>query len=300
MTVARPSASIASVRADAGLPAQCGAGFKPAHLRDWLDDADAPAFFEVHAENYMGDGGAPHDWLARMCAIRPLSLHGVGLSIGGESAPDPAHLDRLARLIACYRPAMFSEHLAWSVHDGRYFNDLLPLRYDARSLDRVCAHVDLVQSRLGLRMLLENPSRYFAFDDSDIDEPDFLARVVARTGCGLLLDVNNVYVSCHNLGHDPSGYIDALPLQAVGEIHLAGHARDAGTAGPALLIDNHGAPVADAVWDLYADVLARIGPLPTLVEWDNDVPGYAVLRGEVRRADCVLQATRADGIGLCA
>lgn len=300
MSVAPPSASIAAVRAVAGLPTQAGAGFKPAHLHDWLADADAPAFFEVHAENYMGDGGAPHAWLARMRALRPLSLHGVGLSIGGEAAPDVAHLDRLARLVARYQPAVFSEHLAWSTHEGRYFNDLLPLRYDARSLDRVCAHIDLVQSRLGMRMLLENPASYLAFDDSDIDEAVFLDRVVARTHCGLLLDINNVFVSCHNLGADPAQYIDALPLRAVGEIHLAGHTRDAVSDGPALLIDHHGAPVADAVWCLYADVLARTGPLPTLIEWDNGVPGYAILRDEVRHADRLLDATRVRCVGMCA
>lgn len=285
-----PSAtSNALVRADAGLPTQAGAGFKPQHLNDWLNDANPPAFFEVHAENYMGDGGAPHDWLSRMRDLRPLWLHGVGLSIGGASAPDADHLDRLARLIERYQPARFSEHLAWSTHDGRFFGDLLPLVYDAGSLDRVCEHIDRVQSRLGLRMLLENPSSYLAFPASDIDEADFLTAIVRRTGCGLLLDVNNVFVSCHNLGRDPHAYIDALPLHAVGEIHLAGHARDDATA---LLIDDHGAPVADAVWQLYAEVLMRTGTLPTLIEWDNDVPAYRVLRDDVRHADSLLDAAR--------
>ncbi len=289
MTVSPSAASTATVRADAGLPTQAGAGFKSQHLQDWLADPNQPAFFEVHAENYMGDGGAPHAWLSRMCAERPLSLHGVGLSIGGATAPDPAHLDRLAALIERYQPASFSEHLAWSTHDGRFYADLLPLVYDVGSLDRICEHVDWVQSRLGLRMLLENPSTYFAFATSDIDEPDFIAAMIKRTGCGLLLDVNNVVVTCHNQARDPHAYLAALPLHAIGEIHLAGHARD-DAAG--LLIDDHGAPIADVVWRLYADVLARTGPVATLIEWDNDVPAYAVLRDEVRHADWLLDAAR--------
>ncbi len=290
MTLPPPSvSSTATVRADAGLPMQAGAGFKSQHLQDWLVDTNPPAFFEIHAENYMGDGGAPHAWLSRLRAERPLSLHGVGLSIGGTTAPDAGHLDRLAKLIERYQPACFSEHLAWSTHDGRYFGDLLPLAYDTRSLERVCEHIDRVQSRLGVRMLLENPSSYVAFNASEIDEPDFIADIVKRTGCGLLLDVNNVFVSCHNLQRDPQSYLAALPLHAVGEIHLAGHAHDdAGT----LLIDNHGAAVADAVWRLYADVLTRTGPVATLIEWDNDVPAYGALRDEVRHADWLLDAER--------
>jgi uncharacterized protein (UPF0276 family) len=286
------SSPVAIDRTSTGLPLQAGAGFKPQHLDDWLADANAPAFFEVHAENYMGEGGAPHAWLAQMCALRPLSLHGVGLSIGAESPPDSAHLDRLARLIARYQPASFSEHLAWSTHDGRFFSDLLPLTYDARTLDRVCAHIDQLQSRLRMRMLLENPATYLEFAASDIEEPDFIARIVARTGCGLLLDVNNVFVSSHNQGRSAFDYLSALPLRAVEEIHLAGHACDIGD-DELLLIDNHGAPVADGVWQLYADVLARIGPVATLIEWDNDVPAYARLRGEVLHADRLLDAARA-------
>ncbi|MGH8033087.1 MAG: MNIO family bufferin maturase [Luteimonas sp.] len=293
MTTHLPSSPDAMVPAGAGLlPLQAGAGFKPRHLDDWLTDADAPAFFEIHAENYMGDGGPPHAWLTRLRESRPLSLHGVGLSIGGESPPDPRHLDRLARLIARYRPAAFSEHLAWSTHGGRFYNDLLPLTYDARTLDRVCAHIDRVQSRLRVRMLLENPSTYVEFSASSIDEPTFIAQVIARTGCGLLLDVNNVFVTCHNHARNACDYLAALPLYAVGEIHLAGHAVD--TAGDAtLLIDSHGAPVADAVWQLYADVLARTGAVATLIEWDNDVPTYARLREEVRHADALLGAAGA-------
>ena len=290
MTLPPPSvSSTVTVRADAGLPMQAGAGFKSQHMQDWLADANPPALFEIHAENYMGDGGAPHAWLTRMRGSSPMSLHGVGLSIGGATAPDADHLDRLATLIERYQPACFSEHLAWSTHDGRFFGDLLPLVYDNHSLDRICEHIDQVQSRLGVRMLLENPSGYLGFDASDIDEPEFIAAIIKRTGCGLLLDVNNVFVTCHNHARDAYAYLAALPLHAVGEIHLAGHARD--DAG-ALLIDNHGAAVADAVWRLYADVLIRTGPVATLIEWDNDVPAYAVLREEVRHADWLLDAAR--------
>ncbi len=286
--------------AGAGLPRRAGAGFKPRHLDAWLADAQAPAFVEVHAENYMGAGGAPHRWLASLRERMPLSLHGVGLSIGAESPLDEMHLDRIARLVECYQPAAFSEHLAWSTHGGVFYNDLLPLRYDARTLARVCAHIDRVQSRLRTRMLLENPSTYFEFAASSMDEPDFIARVLERTGCGLLLDVNNVHVSCHNNGRDPLAYLDALPLSAVAEIHLAGHAVEADADGTILLIDDHGAPVAPAVWDLYACVLAVTGPIATLIEWDNDVPEYSRLRAEVRLADAALDAAYATAIARAA
>jgi uncharacterized protein (UPF0276 family) len=298
-------AATPSPAARAGLPSQAGAGFKPQHLESWLEDAQAPAFAEVHAENYMGAGGAPHAQLTRLRARAPLSLHGVGLSIGAEGALDEAHLDRLAALIDRYQPAVFSEHLAWSTHGDAlsgsvFFNDLLPLTYDARALDRVCAHIDLVQSRLRTRMLLENPSTYFQFAASTMSESEFIARIVARTGCGLLLDVNNVYVSCHNNQYDPLAYLDALPLAAVGEIHLAGHAADIDDQGAAVLIDHHGAAVAEAVWDLYAHALAVTGPVATLIEWDQDVPVYATLRAEVRKADALLEAARGRLAGIAA
>ena len=276
--------------AGAGLPRRAGAGFKSQHVDAWLADAQAPAFVEVHAENYMGAGGAPHLWLTALRERMPLSLHGVGLSIGAESPLDAMHLDRLARLVERYQPASFSEHLAWSTHGGVFLNDLLPLTYDARTLDRVCTHIDVAQSRLRTRMLLENPSTYFEFEASSMGEPEFIARVVERTGCGLLLDVNNVHVTCHNNGRDPLAYLDALPLSAVGEIHLAGYATEVDADGTTLLIDNHGAPVAQAVWDLYARALSVTGPIATLIEWDNDVPDYPILRAEVARADAALSA----------
>jgi uncharacterized protein (UPF0276 family) len=188
-------------------------------------------------------------------------------------------------LLARHDPERFSEHLAWSTHDGRFYNDLLPLRYDTATLLRVCAHLDRVQSRLQRRLLLENPSSYFQFPGSSWSEAGFLAEVVARSGCGLLLDVNNLYVSCHNHGLDAQECLDELPLAAVGEIHLAGHARDFDDWGRALLVDDHGSAVADAVWSLYEQVLARTGAMPTLIEWDSEVPAYPVLREQARLAE---------------
>lgn len=297
VTLPSPCVHVGSPPAGTGLPRRAGAGFKPQHTDAWLADPSPASFFEVHAENYMGvggmdAGGAPHAALARMRERAPLSLHGVGLSIGGEDAPDPAHLNRLACLIERYQPEAFSEHLAWSTHAGNFLGDLLPLTYDACTLDRVCAHVDLVQSRLRVRLLLENPSTYFEFEGSDIDEPEFITRIVARTGCGLLLDINNVYVSCRNNHRDPFAYLGSFPLPAVGEIHLAGHAQEIGDDGAVLLVDNHGGPVAAAVWDLYAWVLAATGPVATLIEWDHDVPAYPRLRAEARRADRMLGAAQ--------
>lgn len=266
-----------------------GIGFHAQHFEAILADGDRPAFIEVHAENYMGAGGRPHAQLSRLREMLPVSLHGVGLSIGGASPPDAAHLARLVALAERYQPAWVSEHLAWSTHGGRFFNDLLPVSYDAASLQRVCEHVDGVQSALGRQLLVENPSRYFDLPSSQMDETDFLAALVARTGCGLLLDVNNVFVTCFNTLRDPFAYLRGLPLDAVREIHIAGHARDCDQAGRPVLIDNHGAPVADAVWDLYREVLAMRGPVTTLIEWDSDLPAYRVLRAEAAQAQCWLE-----------
>lgn len=271
--------------ADTGPPLRAGIGFKAQHFDALMADPEPPGFVEVHAENYMGHGGVPHAQLTRVREWMPVFLHGVGLSIGAMHAPDFGHLDRLAVLIERYQPRAFSEHLAWSTHDGRFFNDLLPLCYDAPTLQRVCEHVDHIQSRLGMRMLLENPSSYFEFEDSTLGEAEFIAAVVARTGCGLLLDVNNIHVSCHNNFHDPQNYLQVLPLSQVGEIHLAGHVADIGDDGTRLLIDNHGAVVADPVWRLYRQVIGAIGPVPSLIEWDTDVPEYAALRDQARRTD---------------
>jgi len=278
-----------------------GTGLKPEHTReifeqDILEGARAVDFFEIHAENYMGAGGPPHHLLRRIAADYPLSVHGVGLSIGGAGPLDREHLARLKKLIGDYRPAMFSEHLAWSSHDGVYLNDLLPLPYNAATLDCVVRHVDEVQHTLDTRMLLENPSTYVRFAASDMDEVEFLRMVAGRTGCGLLLDVNNVYVSAVNHGFDPAGYIDRFPVEFVGEIHLAGFAEDQDANGGRLLIDAHGAPVAEAVWSLYRRTLTRSGPVPTLIEWDNDVPEFATVAAEVALARAALaEQARHDG-----
>ena len=270
------------------LPPRPGLGLKPEHFRDVLETRPQLGFFEVHAENYMVDGGPFHHYLGLIRRDYPLSIHGVGLSIGGESPLDETHLDRLAALLERYAPQSFSEHLAWSSHGENFLNDLLPVPYHAATLARVCAHIDRVQERLGRRLLLENPATYVEFAASTMSETDFIGEVIRRTGCGLLLDVNNVYVSCTNHGRDPYACIDALPLQAAGEIHLAGFARDVDAAGDPLLIDSHGAPVAQAVWDLYRYTLARTGPLPTLIERDNDIPAFPVLFAEARQAEVLL------------
>lgn len=271
-----------------GLPARAGIGLKPQHFQEVLATLPDVGFFEVHAENYMVDGGPMHHGLGRIRERFPLSLHGVGLSLGGEAPPDEAHLHRLAELIKRYEPASFSEHLAWSTHGEVFFNDLLPVAYDEATLARVCRHIDRVQERLGLRMLLENPATYVEFERSTIDEADFLREVLRRTGCGLLLDVTNVHVSCTNHGRDAAAYLDRLPLDAVGEIHLAGFARDEDAAGHPLLIDSHGSAVAEVVWGLYSSVVERIGAMPTLLERDNDVPSLATLVAEAGRAEALL------------
>ena len=283
-----PAASVGRPGATGGLPARAGVSLKPSHFRDVLEARPEVGFFEVHAENYMVDGGPFHHFLGRIREDYPLSLHGVGLSIGAQGALDEAHLTRLATLIKRYEPASFSEHLAWSSHGDVFLNDLLPLPYDQVTLQRVCEHIDQVQLCLGRRMLLENPATYVEFTASTMSETQFLAEVLQRSGCGLLLDVNNVHVSCVNHGRDAHAYIDALPLDAVGEIHLAGFTPDRDAAGAPLLIDSHGSPVDEAVWALYERVLERIGPMATLLERDNDVPALSTLLAEAQRAQDLL------------
>ena len=276
--------------ADARLPVRAGVGLKPEHFRDVLETSPDIGFFEVHAENYMVDGGPFHHYLGRIREHYPLSLHGVGLSMGAEGPLDEAHLDRLDALIKRYQPASFSEHMAWSSHGEVFFNDLLPVPYDRATLDRVCEHVDRVQMRLQRRISLENPSTYLEFEASTMDEAAFLTEVIRRTGCGLLLDVNNVHVTCMNHGRDALAFIQNLPLDTVGEIHLAGFATDHDAAGAPLLIDSRGSPVDEAVWGLYVAALARTGPTPTLLERDNDVPNLATLLAEAQRAEGLMPA----------
>jgi uncharacterized protein (UPF0276 family) len=267
-----------------------GVGLKPEHAEDIFGGHRCADFFEIHAENYMGAGGPPHDLLRRIRADYPLSIHGVGLSIGGVAPLDRAHLGRLKRLIELYEPALFSEHLAWSTHDGVFLNDLLPLPYNEVSLAHVCAHVSEVQDEIGMRMLLENPSTYVAFGMSTMSEVEFLRAVAQRTGCGLLLDVNNVHVSAVNHGFDAAAYVESFPTQYVGQFHLAGFAEDRDSEGAQLLIDDHGRPIADPVWTLYRRALSRGCRAPTLIEWDNNVPGFAELAAEATRARAEITA----------
>lgn len=268
-----------------GLPRRAGLGLKHEHFIEVLETSPDIGFFEVHAENYMVAGGPFHHYLGLIREQYPLSLHGVGLSIGGEGPLDRGHLARLATLIERYQPHSFSEHLAWSSHGPVFLNDLLPLAYDSATLQRVCEHIDQVQSTLKRPMLLENPSTYLQFQHSTLDETDFISEIIRRTGCGLLLDVNNVYVSCINHQRDPLAYIDALPLHAVGEMHLAGFAEDTDSLGDRLLIDDHGAPIDNVVWQLYEKVLAQVGSVATLIERDNQVPAFGVLLAEAQQAD---------------
>jgi len=272
------------------LPAGVGVGFKPVHFRDILAAAQPIGFFEVHAENYMGAGGPPHAQLGALRQRYALSIHGVGLSIGSMQPLDRDHISRLETLCNRYQPESFSEHLAWSSHDGVYLHDLLPLPYTPQTLARVAEHVDEVQSALGRVMLLENPSTYLRLADSAIPEVDFLAEVSKRTGCGLLLDLNNVFVSAKNNGTAPLEYLQSFPFDRVNEIHLGGHHEETDDAGAPLLIDAHGTAVADAVWSLYEHVVARTGAIATLIEWDNDVPDWQTLCAEAATASDILVA----------
>ena len=274
------------------LPADAGVGYKPQHFAALLETPGAVRWLEIHAENYMGDGGRPLAQLRHLAERFPISVHGVGLSIGGEGPLDAAHLMRLKHLCDWLQPASFSEHLAWSTHDDGFLNDLLPLPYTTDTLRRVVDHIDTVQEVLGRPMLLENPSSYLSFAESTWDEPAFLAEIARRTGCGLLLDVNNVFVSATNLGFSPRGYIDAFPLDQVREIHLGGHDAQQDDHGAPLLIDSHGRPVADPVWALLDHTLAIAGPRPVLIEWDTDVPDWPVLETEAARATAALNRAR--------
>jgi uncharacterized protein len=267
-----------------------GVGFKAEHFDAVMETRPGLGFFEIHAENYMGAGGPPHRRLEAIRERYPLSLHGVGLSIGSPGPLDRSHLARLAGVAERYQPAIVSEHLAWSTHEGAFFNDLLPLPYTDETLERVCEHIDIVQTALKRTMLLENPSTYVAFAETTMGETEFLAEIVRRTGCGLLLDVNNIFVSATNHGYDSYAYLANFPLAAVGEIHLAGSADDTDGAGFPLLIDAHNSPVRDAVWSLYAETIRRLGPTPTLIEWDNDVPEWPTLFGEACLAERAMAA----------
>lgn len=285
--------ALESVALDTRLQAilsRAGVGLKAEHYRTIVATRPDIGFFEVHAENYMGAGGPPHRYLTEIRNHYPLSLHGVGLSIGAARPLDRDHLRRLKQLIERYQPGLFSEHLAWSTHDTRFFDDLLPVPYTSETLALVTDHIDEVQDTLGRQMLLENPSTYLAFAESTYSEIDFIVETVRRTGCGLLLDVNNVYVSSTNQLWDPIRYLDEYPLAHVQEIHLAGYTREADEAGRPLLIDTHDRPVDEHVWSLFEHAIGRVGPKPTLIEWDTKVPTWPELKAEADRAEATMVA----------
>jgi len=273
----------AGVRRAQGLPARAGIGLRAPHYREILETRPDIGWVEVHSENYFGDGGQPLHYLERIRSLYPLSLHGVGLALGSTAPLDLAHVAKLARLIDRFEPGLVSDHLCWAAAGGRHANDLLPMPYTEEALDHVCARIAEVQERLGRRILVENVSSYLRFAQSTVPEWEFLARTARRTGCGILLDVNNVYVSAINHGFDPHVYLAAVPMDLVGEIHLAGYDLAGG-----ILVDTHGKPVYDPVWALYRDVVERSGPRPTLIEWDTDLPALPVLLAECRKAAEIL------------
>lgn len=260
-----------------------GVGLKTQHYDDVLMSKPALSFFEVHAENYMMPGGAHHRYLEAICDRYPLSIHGVGMSLGSAEGLDKSHMQRFKAVVERYRPWLVSEHLAWSRSGATYLNDLLPLPLNQQSLSVVTDNINAVQDAIGRKILVENPSAYMAFNDSDIPEVDFLTALADATGCGLLLDVNNVYVSGKNMGWDISAYLDSVPAALVGEIHLAGHLTRE-VDGETIRIDDHGSRVSEVVWSLYRKVIERIGPRPTLIEWDSDIPALDVLLEEAGTA----------------
>ena len=268
-----------------------GIGFKPEHLDAALRSPADGLWFEVHPENYMVAGGMRAAVLAAIGDARPVSFHGVGLSLAGAGTPDKTHLGRLRDLVDRHEPFLVSEHLAWSRSGATHFPDLLPFPRTTEALRRIVENVDQVQQALGRSILIENPSLYIRLDEHEWDETDFLAELASRAGCGLLVDVNNVYVSANNLGYDPVAYLDALPVAAIGEIHLAGHSQDP-VHGATLLIDSHDAPIAEAVWLLYAHLIARAGPVPSLIERDDNIPAFDELMRERERAAVIMAAPR--------
>lgn len=280
------------------LPSGAGIGLRAPHVGELLATRPAVPWLEVHPENYMSGGRA----LVLLEAVRreyPVSLHGVGLSLGTAEDIDARHLSRLRSLVDRLEPCLVSEHLSWSTAGGAYLNHLLPLPYTDETLRVVADHIDEVQNALGRRILIENPSSYLRFRHSSMTEPHFLAELARRTGCGLLCDVNNIYVSAWNVGLDAGSYLDTLPAPAIGEIHLAGHAAN-DADGRTILIDDHGSPVTAPVWKLYQRALERFGSVPTLIEWDTDLPELSVLLGEARVADRLLEAFASEDDHACA
>lgn len=266
--------------------ARAGVGLRSPHIAEVMRTHPAVPWFEVHAENYMGGGPAVRA-LEQIRQDYPLSIHGVGLSLGSAAGLDARHLARLKRLVERLQPGLVSEHLAWSTAGGTYLNHLLPLVYTEETLEIICRNIEHAQTGLGRRILVENPSNYLRFAGSSMSEPEFLTAIVQRTGCGLLCDVNNIYVTSQNFDQNPVAYLEMLPGDVVGEMHLAGHAVNDADGLP-ILIDDHGAPVSAAVWELFTLALRRFGPVPTLLEWDTNLPAFTVLVAEASKADRIL------------
>ena len=271
------------------IPARTGVGLRQAHFQAFIETPPDVAWVEVHTENYMGDGGPRQRALELIRRDYPLSCHGVGLSLGSAEGLDDAHLDRIRKVIDRFQPGLVSEHVSWSVSGGVYFNDLLPLPYTEEALATICRNIDHAQTALGRQILVENPSSYIRFAESTMPEWEFMAEIPRRTGCGLLLDVNNIHVSAFNHAFDAEPYLDAIPLDRVQEVHVAGHSIRQ-IDDETILIDDHGAPVTDAVWELFRQALKRLGPVPTLLEWDTNVPELPVLLDEARKAQRLLDA----------
>ncbi|MBT3239015.1 MAG: DUF692 domain-containing protein [Rhodospirillaceae bacterium] len=270
-------------------PASVGVGLKAVHFKEIIDTRPDLGFFEVHTENYMGDGGPTHHYLEAIAEHYPLSMHGVGLSLGSSAPLNKEHLRAVRDVVDRYRPALVSEHLSWCMADGVFLNDLLELPLTKATLDLVTDRVAAFQDAVGRKVLVENPSSYLAYDINEISEADFLNELARRSGCGLLLDVNNVFVSSRNLDFRPEDYIDAINPDAVGEIHLAGHSITR-HEGRDIHIDDHGSVVTDAVWALYSRALSRTGPVPSLIEWDTDIPELSVLLSEAAKANTFMQS----------
>lgn len=270
------------------IPAQAGIGLRAPHMREFLATLPKVGWVEVHSENYFGDGGQPLLMLERVRQHYPVSLHGVGLSLGSSDELSKEHLRSLKALVQRIEPGFVSDHISWSSVDGRYFNDLLPLPYTEEALNLICDHIDQTQEFLGRLILVENVSSYLQYDHSTMAEPEFVAQLASRTGCGILLDVNNVYVSAVNHGFDGYAYLHAIPQAAVQELHLAGYSKT-----ETLLLDTHSAPVSDPVWALYDDALSRFGAVPSLIEWDTYIPALAVLLNEAGKAEYLMEKHRA-------
>lgn len=288
-----PAGHICHKPASGPIPALAGIGLKPEHYADLLTRLPAIGFLEVHTENYMGDGGPPHRYLTKLREHYPLSFHGVGMSLGGVSALDQDHLHHWKMLIDRYQPALISEHIAWSAYNGSAFHDLLPLPYTTQALDVLCRNISRMQDTLGRRILIENPAGYLPMDDGPYLEAEFLIEAAQRTGCGLLLDINNIYVTCMNLDQDPGDWIDTIPASLIGEIHLAGHVKDIRDDNH-ILIDNHGAPVCDEVLALYVRLIKRTGYRPTLIERDTDIPPLSALLSECERVNALADTLQAE------